>query len=82
MFRLGASDPMCRAAAYHLRIVSECLGNVYSKAFPLVLTVALRVAGRTRVSFPKVWVAFRSGWFSSQTLTGPDGAPATFSTRA
>ena len=32
---------------------------MYSKAFPLVLTVALRVAGRTRVSFPKVWVALQ-----------------------
>src|SRR6267142_2137538 len=67
--------------AHHFSIVSECFGNVYSNPFPLVFTLALRVTGRTTVSLPKVCVALRSGLFSSHTLTGPEGAPATFSTR-
>src|SRR4029078_13730970 len=67
---------------YHFRIVSECFGNVYSKPFPLVLTEALRVTGRTTLSLPNVCVALRVGLFSSHTLTGPARAPATVSTRA
>src|SRR5438552_17601286 len=69
-------------ARYHFRMVSECLGNVYSKPFPLALTLVLRVAGRTTESLPNVWVALRSAWFSSQTFTGPEGAPAAFSMRS
>ncbi len=48
----------------------------------VLLRNGVRVAGRTTLSLPKVCVALRSGLSSSQTATGPAGAPATFSMRA